>query len=372
MPLVFLNFPYPARKNLVDQMSKTELLRVSLQSTQANKALQECGKNNISFYNLNPSEMQELNPFDQAELFLAEAERQGILPEWDIFLCAEVSKKFVFTLKNIDKNFRAPIEVDSIDNIDSYVGVRKNLKIRDNFVPIIITNEKKVVSFWDSKTDGLIFVLQYFAERFGMTIGYLELRNDGSPSYSDNLRSIIRACSEISIKNVFVAHGKDDQDGRKLALSADDYKFVMENLTATGTFKTVLKTSKNFKFDGVIKAKKIEIENGHWFNIKHLLEWDDYKKLEVKGKNFTVKELRMFLEKWVAGGFPKLKQLTLETKQMLDKVTDGFAQRTDIQVPVRLRTTVIRIKGPGERYATVWPGLSNPGFNMSIEYQAFE
>ncbi|CAL2047603.1 unnamed protein product [Caenorhabditis brenneri] len=368
MPLCFLNFPYPVRKNLVDQMSKTDLVRISLQSPEANMALQECGKNNISFYNLDSSQMCRLSEFDQAELFFSEAERQGALPEWKIGLRVEVSEDFIFYLKNWNQNFRVSMKIDSIENIDSYVGVRKNLKIRDKYVPIIITNDEKLVSFWDSKANGLILVLQYLAERIGLTIGYLKLRNDGSPSYSDNLRSIIRACSQISIEYLSVGYGHKDK--RKHALSADDYRFVMENLKATCIFWALSKSSKKFKFNGTIKAKSIKIENGHWFKMKHLLEWDDYEKLEVKGKNFTAKELRKFLEKWVAGGFPKLKDLKLECEEVFDEVTKGFEKRTDIQAaPGRIMKAVI--KGPGESYALIWSYSWGTAFNMEVRCQAF-
>ncbi|CAL2047604.1 unnamed protein product [Caenorhabditis brenneri] len=370
MPLVFLNFPYPAMKNLVDQMSKTDLVRISLQSPEAIMALRECGKTNVSFYNLDASEIEELSEFDKAELFFSEAERQGNFAEWDVELWAEVSEKFSVNLSNDDKNFYVSIKIDSIENIDGYVGDRKNLKIRGTSVPIIITEDKKLVSFWDNKVDGLIFVLQYFAERFGMTIDELILRKDDSPNYSDNLRRIVSACSQLSIKKVYVGYG-NDKDKRKVSLSAEDYKFVMENLTATGTFRALSKSSKKFKFDRAIKAKSIFIENGHWFKIKHLLEWDDYEKLEVKGKNFTAKELRKFLEKWVAGGFPKLKELTLESKEMYHKVTDGFEKRTDIRQTRPCRNWFTLIKGPGGSYATVWSPPSTPAFNMYVKYRAF-
>ncbi|CAL2028336.1 unnamed protein product [Caenorhabditis brenneri] len=296
-------------KNLVDQMSKTDLVRVSLQSHKAGMALKECGKNNVSFFKLDREELQQLSAFDRAELFLKEAARQGTLPGWRIELFVEVSEEFSFELHSHPNDFYFLIEVDSLKNIGSYSGVRKNLMIGDHYVPIIITDDKKLISFWNNKATGLVSVLQFFSEDYGLPVSSLKLYKSESPDYSKNLRRIVRACSQLNIRQASVLPGIDADKN----ISEDDYAFILENIAVNGAFRGHCKTSDKFQFNRKINAKSIRISKAHWFTAEQLFNSKDYTSIWINDSKFTKNEVQTFLRLWKAGEFPELNFFSIDT-----------------------------------------------------------
>ncbi|CAL2028338.1 unnamed protein product [Caenorhabditis brenneri] len=357
MPLVFLNFPYPVRKNLVDQMTKTDLVRVSLQSHKADMALKDCGKNNVSFYNLDREELRQLSEFDRAELFLREAARQGTLPEWSIELSAQVSNEVSFKLSSpyFINNFEFSIEIDLFKNIDSYSGVRKNLMIGDYHVPIMITNRNKLISFWNNKATGLISVLQFFSEAYGLPVRSLNISGCESPNnsdYSTNLRRIVRACSQLDIRRAYVVYHSNYE-----YISEIDYTFILENIAVNGAFRGYCKTSDNFQFNKTINAKSISIRYGHWFKIENLLSCKRNDYISVDGSKFTKNEVQTFLRQWKAKEFPELKSLNIDTRMRAPSAAiQGFRRHTEVfrspdGILVRLSGTYI--KGYGQVYGSI-------------------
>ncbi|CAL2028353.1 unnamed protein product [Caenorhabditis brenneri] len=288
---------YPVKKNLVEQMSKIDLVRVSLQSQEADMALKECGKSEISFFNLDCSDIYGLSCIERAELFFLEVARRGSLPEWEIVLSVTLSHRFEVYVWSHGDDLLFTMIIDSLNNIQKYTGDQRNLKIEDNRVPTVVIDMWDFVSFWDDKSTGLISVLQYFGEKFGLPIRNLNISDDGSRKFSNDLRRTLRSCSQITVDNVTVAYASYYRTKNKLAIAEDNYKFIMENIPVTDTFKAHSRISENFKFDGSIRAKSISVKYGHWFNHKHLLGWVDYENLDVEGKKFTAMELRTFMRK---------------------------------------------------------------------------
>ncbi|EGT35166.1 hypothetical protein CAEBREN_16343 [Caenorhabditis brenneri] len=140
MPFSFLNFPYLVKKNMVDQMTYIDLVRVSLQNQAADNSLRECGKPDVSFYKLNYYRLKELSSFDKLELFICEAKRSGITASWPINLSVSIHDAYFFSLKN-DKGFEVRIFVDNPNNFDKY---DRTLKMGDLNVPCVIAEDSKV------------------------------------------------------------------------------------------------------------------------------------------------------------------------------------------------------------------------------------
>lgn len=363
MSLVFLDFPYPTRKNLVDQMTKTDLIRVSLQSERARNALKECGKE-VSFFDLTDEEKKQLNQWDQMELFLLQVNRSGTLSDWHLDLIVVVCDKFEIHLT--DRYFDSSIRIESLNCIDNYIEKRRSLKIGENVVPAVVIEDKKlkvekILVFFNDRTEGLISILNYFEENFNLPIDHLEINGDNSTDFSKNMRKIVLCCSQQSVQTALI--------GDKKALIEADYEFVLTNLAVTERFNAYSKTSDNFVFNGKIQAECITVWNGHWFKIAHLFG-SDYEEIKVSGSEITKEELQFFLREWTNGKFLKLFDLRLGTN--MENVFDAlegferYPRGRHAFSPFLYGDTCRTIKGPGLYYATVY-GHHSPEFHMQIQ-----
>ncbi|EGT41560.1 hypothetical protein CAEBREN_10657 [Caenorhabditis brenneri] len=172
MPLPFLRLPFLALRLVVSLMNNVSLVGVSLQSRRADYALKKCGKQNVSFFNLDVDEINSIRSSDQFELFLLETERRQSLRKWPVTLSVSVEGEFTLGIKKEELDFfNLEVHFESLQDIDEIEGHRKDLKIGDRFVPTIVSEDRRdIYTFWEDKTDGLIFVTEHFSRNFNMEI----------------------------------------------------------------------------------------------------------------------------------------------------------------------------------------------------------
>ncbi|CAL2050977.1 unnamed protein product [Caenorhabditis brenneri] len=342
MPLPILRLPFLALRLVVSLMSNVSLVGVSLQSRRADYVLKKCGKQNVSFFNLDVDEINSIRSSDQLELFLLETARRQSLREWPVTLSVSVKEEFTL---GIDKDeldfFHLEVHFESLQDINEIGGHRKELKIGDRFVPTIVSEDRcDIYTFWEDKTDGLIFVTEYFSKHFHVELDQVSIDTSESATSSADLRKFVDSWAQATVQNVSVELVADE-----------DYKYILRNLSATDQFDAHSETKRNFKFSGMIQAKSISIENGHWFTQRHLMNSVNYKEILMSEKKFSKAILIRFLEKWVAGKYPKLKKLRVGTF-MKDSLS--FLRHFEFYSrPIRgiQRHRIYTFKGPGQKYA---------------------
>ncbi|EGT36857.1 hypothetical protein CAEBREN_15949 [Caenorhabditis brenneri] len=316
MGVPILRLPVVALKVLVDHFNDVELVIVSSLSKRADWFPKACGKKNVSFFNLSDSEIRRLRNFVILELFLLESRRQKELPEWNFKLRCSVSNGLDISISC--EHFTVSIHFEALENIERFEGARRNLKIGDSFVPVVTTGEndggEEFHTFWNTSTYGMIVFMDYFKNNFNLSIEQLNFATNRSRA----IRTIVTHINSTQtvVKNVLV--------GCSPPISEDDFKFVLENVSATDYFVSGLTLSQNFKFNGTIRSKIIDIMNARWFTIQNVLESVESQEIHVYGANYTKEELRTFLEEWKAGKLPKLKELTLGTKEPPLYVIEGY------------------------------------------------
>ncbi|EGT35156.1 hypothetical protein CAEBREN_06006 [Caenorhabditis brenneri] len=357
MGVPILRLPVVALKVLVDHFNDVELVVVFLLSKRADWFLKVCGKKNVSFFNLSDSEIRRFRVFVILELLLLESRRQGKLPEWHFKLRCSVSNGLDISISC--KHFTVSIHFEALENIERFEGARRNLKIGDSFVPVVTTGEndgvEEIHTFWNTDTYGMIVFMDYFKNNFNLSIEQLNFATNRSRA----IRTIVTHINSTQtvVKNVLV--------GCSPPISEDDFKFVLENVSATDYFVSGLTLSQNFKFNGTIRSKIIDIMNARWFTIQNVLESVESQEIHVYG-NYTKDELRTFLEEWKAGKLPKLKELTLGTKESPLYVIEGYERWEGRCIQCESeRSYSIKIKGLGGCHGCVYTE-DRKGYFMSI------
>ncbi|CAL2028359.1 unnamed protein product [Caenorhabditis brenneri] len=342
MGFPILRLPVVALKVLVDQFNDVELVIVSSLSKRADWFLKACGKKNVSFFNLSDPEIRRLRNFVILELFLLESRRQKELPVWNFELRCTV--RFELEISISCRNFTVPIYFKNLGIINRFERIRRNLKIGDSFFPVVVIRRadgvEEIHTFWNAEADGMIVFMDYFKKNFNLSIEELKLAgNDSIRTVIDHLNS-----TQTLVKNVRVEYGPP--------LSQDDFGFILANISATESFSTRLDL-RIFKYYGKIRAKNVNIENGHWFTLPNLLRCTENEEIYVRGSNFRRLEFRTFLGKWKRGEFPKLKKVNVATQSRYVDVTGGFKKRRDKCVDT-WGNRVEAIEGPGNSYGVVY------------------
>ncbi|CAL2028363.1 unnamed protein product [Caenorhabditis brenneri] len=352
MGVPILRLPVVALKVLLDYMNNVELATVSISSKRADWILKACGKKNVSFFNLEGSEIRYLRKFTILTLFLLESKRQGALPEWNIELCCSVGSDLHISISC--KNFIVPIHFEALENIGRFEGVRSNLKIGESSVPVVTTREYDGVetmrTFWNTKTHGMIVLMDYFKNDFNLPIEELKFAGN-----SNDIRTVINHINSTQtiVRNVLVE--------RYSRLLDEDFEFILNNVSAQEEFFSHWESTQNFKFKGKIRAKRIVIWNGRWFTLQALLRSTENEEISVDGRNFNRDPLRRFLRKWKSGRFPILKEVDLATRVSYKDATKGLLKRWD-KCEDTFGRQVVAFRGHGDSYGTVYPDESGQGF----------
>ncbi|CAL2048809.1 unnamed protein product [Caenorhabditis brenneri] len=327
MPFDFVSFPYPVQKNMVDQMTKTDLVRVSLQSREADNILRECGKMNVSFFDLNDDNLMELSAFDKLEFYLLETKRSGehSMSRFDAHVhINDRLSMFINAIFN-GSSTKFSIHFECIDRIDQFHEELRYLMIGENCVPITVNERGEVTTFWNNKANGMIALMESIYVNPKSSITHLHVNGCNHMHYSKNLRKLVDYFVSHKIKIVRIEIGSENK------VSDKDFEYIMENVTADFSFeiKEAMRVNEGFKFDGKIKARSVAVI-GSWFTLQHLLN-TDYNHISVKSRAFTNEDMRTFLKLWVAGEFPRLSRCWFGEIENLNipDILAGFIFRKD-------------------------------------------
>ncbi|EGT36881.1 hypothetical protein CAEBREN_06635 [Caenorhabditis brenneri] len=359
MGVPILKLPIVALKILLDYMDGVELVTVSLLSKRADRFLTACGQTYVSFFDL---EVYHLSTIKMARLFLLEVSRRGI--PWPGGVSVSISG-----YSCVSVNQEEPADIfDPRFSGSIYVESRKKmkkkgtcLKIGETDVPVKVVGGK-VYLLWDTKMSGLISLLKYFHQDLNILFNCLTMKKR-SKDFSKNIREFLNHINStgISPKDVEICHGQQ--------LSNKDFKFLLENVSVTGTFNSSTRPTASFKFRGKIQAESISIKSGYWFRAKNLMTCVDCKEISVLGSWFTRDQVKLFLESWKSGNFPNLQKVKLETS-MRDAfyVTDDFERRSLYVRGQGMSMNLSRgIVGYGTKYGVVTKQDIANVFEMSVE-----
>ncbi|CAL2028346.1 unnamed protein product [Caenorhabditis brenneri] len=350
MGVPILRLPVIALKVLLDYMNNVEIVTVSLLSRRADWFLKACGKQNVSFFNLPDYEIR--SGFRILALFLLERRRQGKIPEWNFELRCFVVLNLSISIRC--RKFTIEVYFENLEDIEKFEGTRRSLKMGGSLVPVVIENG--IRTFWNSKADGMIVLMDYFKTDSNLSIERLEL----SGWDEEAIRTIVNHInsSQAVVKSVLVKCYP--------TLSEQVFKFILENILATESFSSYLSSSWNFQIDGTLRAKNIEVRFGRWYTLDNLLMSTESEKIYVHGSNYTEEELRRFLREWESGKFPKLKEVKLATKVSYLDVTRRFEKRPD-KCSEKWGHPLEAFRGHGDFYFTVDPSESKHGyFHMRV------
>ncbi|EGT35171.1 hypothetical protein CAEBREN_06179 [Caenorhabditis brenneri] len=345
MGFPILKIPVVALKVLLDHLNNVELLTVSLLSKRADWILMACGKKNVSFFNLPDSEINGLCKIAILEFFLLESRRRGKLPYWNFVFCCSVSSDQHIEIRCI--HFNLQIYFETLEDIEKFGGIKRNLKIGDSFVPVGVTQEKdeveKIRAFWNTKTHGMIVFMDFFKTNLNLPIQKLSFAGEDSRA----IRAVVKHINSTQtvVENALVCVYPP--------VSEDDFKFILRNVSVTGEFPSQLTLSRNFRFNEKIRAKNIQIRFGHWFTLQNLLKCNENETIHVRGSKFTAQELRTFLKEWQSYKFPKLENVSLTTEESAFDVTKYFEIRKDKSNNTSGRQVQV-IRGPGDSYGAVY------------------
>ncbi|CAL2028358.1 unnamed protein product [Caenorhabditis brenneri] len=361
MGVPILKLPYLALKVLVDHFNYVELVTVSLASKRADWVLKTCGKKPVPFFDMQGSDIKDICDFDKFALVLLESRRQGVPPDWSLKICCIMIDENYFSIicNNYYTTSIVPIYFDTIENIETFNGDRRSLKIGESLVPVVISKENdgrdQIRTFWSSEADGMMELMDYFMKTFNLPLEELKFA-------SKDTGAIRTVCNHIHSNQIVV---RTVQVRSFPQIPDDDFKLILKNVSATERFSSRMKTSKTFVFDGKIHAKDIEIQNGHWFTLRNLLMCTESELIQVKGSGYTKEEYRTVLSEWKAEKFPKLKKLKLGTIASLWDVTEGFETREGGCGKCHPYNTIVTIKGHGDSHCCVQT-IPGKGFHFMI------
>ncbi|EGT31639.1 hypothetical protein CAEBREN_13707 [Caenorhabditis brenneri] len=339
MGFPILRLPFLALKIVVNHLNDVGLVTVSLLSKKADRFLKACGKKNVSFFNLNRPQIRVLRDIVILELLLLESRRRGEFLEWDFSLHCEL--KFYQYISIRCNHFIIPIYMSNEEKIDKFARITKILKVGDLLVPLVITKDNEgdeaIHYILSSENDGLKTIFDCFKNKFNSKIEELNLSGTNS-------RAIKTVCGHIHSTQTVVRNISIEVQP---PISGDDFEFILKNVSATERFSSHWEPSPNFKFEGTIGAKNINIENGDWCTIQNLIAIEN-EVIHVNGSEYTKEELKTFLNEWKAGKLPKLKRAVLATEVPAWDVLEEYDRwEGECAKCVRRPRHVIAIKGPG-------------------------
>ncbi|CAL2028342.1 unnamed protein product [Caenorhabditis brenneri] len=360
MSFPILRLPFVALKVVLDHLNNVELVTVSLLSKRGDWFLKASGKKNVTFFDLPESEIRDLRNIEILDLFLLECRRQEELPEWDFEFYCSVRSQLQLSISC--RNFLVPIYFEVLGDVDSWAlekklgRIRRNLKIGESIVPAVTNNVygvERIRTFWNRKTDGMIVFLDYFKNKFNLPIEELGFAGKDTriiKTLVDHINSTQKVVRKV---NCFPS------------LSVDEFKFILENVSSTENLSSLMELSHDFKFNGKIRSKNLDIENGHWFSLKNILESEN-EVIYVNGSNYTKEELKTFLKEWKAGKLPKLKEVVLATRMSAWDVIEGYERwEGRCRECENWPRNVITIKGHGDCHGGVHTS-EDDGFHFSI------
>ncbi|EGT37521.1 hypothetical protein CAEBREN_07929 [Caenorhabditis brenneri] len=189
MPLPLLQIPYVALRYVTNHMSHVELVKISLCSRKADRTLKRCGQKELSYFNI---DKYSLNNLEHLELSLMEAGRAegGISTARHVNLCVGFRDSVEITV-TYGRSYIYSFKIECLNKLDQFAGIQKSLTLKDTFIPVVLTEDNKIHTFFNNRDDGLNFLLRCFNEKFRYVTHSLDVSSYVMPDALESLRKFI-------------------------------------------------------------------------------------------------------------------------------------------------------------------------------------
>ncbi|CAL2034218.1 unnamed protein product [Caenorhabditis brenneri] len=353
MPLPLLRIPYVALRYVTNHMSEIELVKISLCSRKADRTLKRCGQKELSYFNIDE---YSLNNLEHLELSLMEAGRAegGVSTARHVNLCVGFRDSIEITV-TYGRSYIYSFKIECLNKMDQFAGIQKSLTLKDTFIPVVLTEDKKIHTFFNSRDDGLIILLRCFNEKFRYVTHSLDVSSYVMPDALESLRKFIHyfPLGEVFLSSVSIQSG--------VHMSTKDFKCIMENVRlndqSVSRFSSQFKTDQNFKFHSTISCSEIRIYSGYWITLDYLLECK-HKKIEVMGSKFTREDIKIYINQWVAGTIPDVLEVYVAMSEPfeVEYILSGL-QRCRVSDRLQRDTSSdylnVFVKGAGDKVAMI-------------------
>ncbi|EGT37397.1 hypothetical protein CAEBREN_19901 [Caenorhabditis brenneri] len=358
MPLPLLRIPDVALRYITIHMRKVELVIISLCSRRADRALKRCGQKELSYFDIEFRNF--FNLLEHFKLSLIEAGRAegGVCTTQQLKLTVIISD-VVRVFVNFNGYTFYSFHVVRLNKLDQISGEQKRLMIKGTSIPVVLAENDEMYTFWNKRSDGLIFLLKCLNEKFEDATHKVEVRNKPKPNALKVLRKLVdyTSLSEVSLTDFCFDFG--------VQMPMKDFKYILkkikfrDHLVRKCTFTSWFEADKNFKFHGTIPCSDLIIYSwGYWLTLKHLLECK-HREIVVADSKLTNEDIKTYMNRWVTGAIPDVQEVHVQmyppffnVKHVLSglkrcRMSDGV-QRDNI-----LDNLCVFIKGAGEKIARV-------------------
>ncbi|EGT48837.1 hypothetical protein CAEBREN_20275 [Caenorhabditis brenneri] len=364
MPLPLLRIPDVALEYIANHMSEVELLKISLCSRKADRALKRCGQKELTYFKTNISSLNYLEHF---QLSLLEAGRA------EGGVCAALRLNLVVNFYNYSVRIDVwhngicvyALYFECLNKLDQFAGIQKSLVMKHTYIPVVSTEDKSTYTFWNNRADGLTFVLKCLNEKFRHVTHKLNVFTRLMPDASQILTKFVdyTVLPEVSLIGVNIEQG--------VQMSIEDFRYILENVKFRDQsevdceFSSCFKVNENFEFSSTVLCSKLFLYSGHWITLQYLLKCK-HSNIMVAGSKFTNEEIRIYMKQWVDGNILDVEQVYVDMSEPfnVNYVLSGL-QRCKLQCSWRNRRPdhlYVFIKGVGNKIAII----RKDWFNMEV------
>ncbi|EGT37413.1 hypothetical protein CAEBREN_11050 [Caenorhabditis brenneri] len=311
MPLPILRIPVIALKYIVNHMNKIELVKIALCSRRADWLFRRCGQHQLSYFDIYNKLFVNLNSLEHFELSLLEAGRMegGVCTSQPLYLNISFRDSIEVTVDGFNKY---TFNVECLNKLNKFAGTQRSWMMKNRHIPVVMTKNGEMYTFWNNRADGLIFLLKCLIERFRYVTHTLYVHSKIMPDALESLRKFV---DYSSLPEVSLIEFRIDFD---VQMPIEDFQYILENvkfrdyLVRKCAFASCFDANENFKSNGTIPCSDLSIySSGHWITLEYLLECK-HKEIIVAESKLTNEEIKIYMNQWVAGKIPDIREVHIE------------------------------------------------------------
>ncbi|CAL2034217.1 unnamed protein product [Caenorhabditis brenneri] len=372
MPLPLLKIPYVALRYIANHIGVVELLKISLCSRKADRAMKRCGMRRQSYFNLFYLYRSSFNYLDHLELMLLEAGRAegGVSTSPRLKLAVQFWDSVRIDV-NYDDRYVFSCHVMCLNKLNQFAGIQKSLMIKNTYIPVVLTDDKRMYTFWNNRANGLMFFRKCVVERFSYVTHTLSVHRKITSDASQCLRNFIdySALPEVSLSYVFI-----DSTAQ---MPIEDFRYILEKvkfrdqLVSRCSFSCYFEANEKFNFHSTILCSKLSMHSGHWITLQYLLLCK-HKEIRVLGSKFTNEQIKTYINQWVTGTIPDVERIAVGMAESLElkNVLSGLQRCRMSKYLQRDKSSdrlYVFIKGAGDKVTMIEKCRGREGKEFSMK-----
>ncbi|KAF1769735.1 hypothetical protein GCK72_001552 [Caenorhabditis remanei] len=312
-PFPFLELPVVNVRGVLEFLDVSDLLKLS----SCDKLIQNEAKsmNQIkSFSSLKISQKEQMSADEVFELLQLQLlnefnkfHRMNII-SFGLKFSTDIGIEIVLKDEN---TLKWNIYVEFIGEMDNYNGVRTTVEVEDRRVPGILISKKNLYTFWNDRISGLKTLVAWMIRTYHIRFDTFHLIFGTQSEYSEELKSIVNFVNyrQNSYNNLII----DEKEG---LIDDKDIKFVMYNVNAFRKYTHLGPRSDRRLYYFPFRTESILISHAHWFTWEQLF-FSHCATINIVDSPIRNEELKGFVSLWLDGYFPRLKHLTVKTKNIM-------------------------------------------------------